>query len=266
MNKDSLLIERANSVVTLTLNRPMVGNAINLDLAQSLMEASRNCESDEKIRCVILTGVGKLFCGGGDIASFAEAGSRFPDLLRELLSYLQEAMVRFVRMKKPFITAVNGPAAGAGFSLAMLGDIVLAARSAHFSLAYSSIGLSPDLGSTWMLPRLVGLRRAQELSIMNRRISADEAAEIGLVTRVVDDAVLSDELKIVAATLSHAATGALGRTRNLLQRSFETSLEIQLEAETQAIIEYSKAAESREGIASFLAKRKPNFNARRDGS
>jgi 2-(1,2-epoxy-1,2-dihydrophenyl)acetyl-CoA isomerase len=154
---------------------------------------------------------------------------------------------------------INGPAAGAGFSLAILGDIALAARSAHFTLAYSSIGLSPDGGSTWMLPRLIGLRRAQELSIMNKRLSAEEALQMGLVTRVIDEASLRDEAKVVASQLAVAATRALGRTRSLLLRSFESSLDAQLDAESQAIVESSGDAESREGLAAFLAKRKPNF-------
>jgi 2-(1,2-epoxy-1,2-dihydrophenyl)acetyl-CoA isomerase len=259
MSDEPLLLERVGSVASLTLNRPTAGNSINLDLARSLMEASITCDDDNRIKCVVLTGAGKLFCGGGDVAEFAEAGSRLPALLRELLCCLHAAVIRLAHMNKPLVTVINGPAAGAGFSLAILGDIALAARSAHFTLAYSSIGLSPDGGSTWMLPRLIGLRRAQELSIMNKRLSAEEALQMGLVTRVIDEASLRDEAKVVASQLAVAATRALGRTRSLLLRSFESSLDAQLDAESQAIVESSGDAESREGLAAFLAKRKPNF-------
>jgi 2-(1,2-epoxy-1,2-dihydrophenyl)acetyl-CoA isomerase len=260
MSDQPLLVERAGGIATLTLNRPTVGNSINLSLARSLMEASIACDDDDAVRCVVLTGAGKLFCGGGDVRSFAEAGPKFPAFIQEVLSYLHVAIVRFLHMNKPLVTAINGPAAGAGFSLALLGDIALAARSASFVLAYGSIGLSPDGGSTWMLTRLVGLRRAQELAITNKRISSEEAAQMGLVTRIVEDAALRDEVRTVSAQLASAATGALGRTRNLLLQSFEASLEAQLEAESRAMVESSRSAESREGIGAYLEKRKPNYD------
>ena len=140
------------------------------------------------------------------------------------------------------------------------GDIVIAKRSAHFTLAYSAIGLSPDGGSTWLLPRLVGLRRAQELAIANRRFSADEAAAIGLITRAVDDEELEAETERVSRSLASAATSALGRTRALLQASFSATFESQMETEARAIAEASRGAEHREGVRAFLDKRKPDFS------
>ena len=128
-------------------------------------------------------------------------------------------------MAKPLLCVINGPAAGAGLSLAILGDYVLAARSAHFTLAYGGVGLSPDAGATWLLPRLIGLRRAQEMAVTNRRVGAEEAAQIGLVTRVVDDEALAAEADAIAATLAATASRSIGRTRQLLLASFETSLD-----------------------------------------
>ncbi len=258
---DTLLFERDGSIARLTLNRPDTANAINVELSRALMEAAITCDEDSAIRCVVLTGAGRMFCAGGDIAAFARAGDQMPALLKELTAYLHMAISRFMRMGKPMVTAVNGAAAGAGFSLAMLGDVALAARSAKFALAYGSIGLSPDGGATWVLPRLVGMRRAQELALLNKRITADEAAEMGLITRVVDDAALAGEVDLVAQGLANAATRALGRTRNLLLSSFSTSLEEQLEREARAISDSARDPERAEGVAAFTGKRRPDFTA-----
>jgi 2-(1,2-epoxy-1,2-dihydrophenyl)acetyl-CoA isomerase len=162
-------------------------------------------------------------------------------------------------MPKPLLVLVNGPAAGAGLSLALLGDVVLAARSAHFTAAYSAVGLTPDGGLSWTLPRLVGLRKAQEMILTNLRVTAAEAERIGLVTRMVDDELLVNEGAAIAASLSHSATAALADARMLLLGSFTASLESQLELESRTIGAAGARAESREGIAAFLQKRKPNF-------
>ena len=184
---DTVLFARAGAVATLTLNRPKAGNAINLELARALMERAIVCDEDESIRCVVLTGAGRMFCAGGDVTDFATAGEGTGALFKNLTAYLHMAVSRLARMRKPLLTAINGPAAGAGLSLAILGDLALAARSAHFTVAYPAIGLSPDGASTWLLPRLVGLRRAQELMLLNKRVGADEAAAMGLITRCVEE-------------------------------------------------------------------------------
>ena len=259
MSEQPILFERGGAVARLTLNRPQMGNAIDLPLAKALMEAAITCDEDDGIRCVVLTGAGRMFCAGGDISGFKAAGDGVPALLKELTSYLHMAVSRFARMGKPLVTVINGPAAGAGFSLAILGDIALAARSAHFTLAYTAIGLTPDGGATWLLPRLVGLKRAQELTLTNRRLTADEAAEMGLITRVVENEALNSEAAATAAQLSASATRALGRTRNLLLSSFGNGLEEQMELESRSIADSGRDTEGREGITAFLAKRKPDF-------
>jgi 2-(1,2-epoxy-1,2-dihydrophenyl)acetyl-CoA isomerase len=255
-----LRFERDGGIAKLTLNRPAVGNAIDVPMARALMEAAIVCDEDDSIRCVLLSGTGRLFCAGGDVGAFAAAGDAIPSLLKEITAYLHMAIARFARMGKPLVTAVNGPAAGAGLSLAILGDIALAARSAHFTLAYTAIGLSPDGGSTWLLPRLIGMRRAQELVMTNKRVAADEAASMGLITRVVEDADLAAEAQAVASRLAAGATVALGKSRNLLLASFAASLESHMEAESRAIAEAGRSSQGREGIKAFLEKRKPNFD------
>jgi 2-(1,2-epoxy-1,2-dihydrophenyl)acetyl-CoA isomerase len=259
MSEPVLLKERDGDVMTLRLNRPELGNAINVALATALHEAAIECDIDTGIRCVVLTGAGKMFCAGGDIGLFAESGDHIPDVLHELATWLHGAVSRLSRMNKPLITSINGAAAGAGLSLALLGDVALAAQSAKFAMAYGGIGLSPDGGSTWLLPRLVGLRRAQELAVANRRLTAEEAAAMGLVTRIVADADLAADTAATARTLADAATRAIGRTRQLLLSSFGNSLEEQLELEARSISEAGGAPEGREGVAAFLARRKPDF-------
>ena len=257
---DVLLRELQGGVLTLTLNRPDAGNAVDLELARALMLAAIECDEDRAIRCVVLTGAGRLFCAGGDIADFAAAGERTSALIKELTAYLHSAIARFARMEKPLITAVNGAAAGAGFSLAILGDIALASTAASFNLAYAGIGLSPDGGATWLLPRLIGLRRAQELMLTGERLSAAQAAALGLVTRTVEAAELAGEAAKLALRLAAGPMQALGRTRGLLLSSFCTSLETQMENEARAIAACAGGAEAREGLAAFLAKRAANYS------
>ncbi|MFW2830094.1 enoyl-CoA hydratase/isomerase family protein [Sphingomonas sp. ID0503] len=254
-----LLVEVEDGIARLTLNRPEAGNAINLEMARALVEASIRCQTDPAIRCVVLTGTGRLFCAGGDVSLFASAGDRISALLSELAGTLHMAVARLARMPKPLLVLVNGPAAGAGLSLAISGDVVLAGRSAHFTAAYGAIGLTPDGGMSWMLPRLVGLRRAQEIILTNRRIKAEEAEAIGLVTRLVDDDQLAAEGKAVATTLSEAAVGAIGAARALLQDSFGNGFESHLESETRSISAAGASAECKEGLAAFFAKRRPLF-------
>lgn len=259
MSDAPILVTIDGAVATLTLNRPAAGNTVNLPLAQALLEAAIRCESDATIRCVVLTGAGKLFCGGGDIGAFAGAGDQVPAFLNELAGTLHQAVARLMRMPKPLLVLVNGPAAGAGLSLAIAGDIVIAARSAHFTAAYGSVGLSPDGGMSWHLPRLVGMRKAQEMIIANRRVSAEEGAAIGLVSRMVEDADLAEEGAKQAAILTAAPTAAIGAARNLLLASFEGPFEGHLARETRAITASGATGECREGVAAFLERRKPDF-------
>ena len=254
----AVLVAVEDGIARLTLNRPDAGNAIDMALAEALVEAATRCETDAAIRCVVLTGAGRLFCAGGDIGLFTSAGD-VSAVLHTLASTLHGALVRFARMPKPLLVLVNGPAAGAGMSMALAGDVVLASRSAHFTAAYGGIGLTPDGGMSWLLPRLVGLRRAQDIILTNRRVKAEEAEAIGMVTRVVDEGELAEAGRAMAERLSAAPVQALGAARLLLQRSFSSELADQLAAEASAISAAGARPEAREGLAAFMAKRPPDF-------
>jgi 2-(1,2-epoxy-1,2-dihydrophenyl)acetyl-CoA isomerase len=259
MSEAPVLFTVADGIARVTLNRPDAGNAVDLAMARALLAASIRCQTDAEIRCVVLTGAGRLFCAGGDVGLFRSSGDRVDMMLSELAGTLHMALTRFARMAKPLLVLVNGPAAGAGLSLAIAGDVVLCGRSAHFTAAYATLGLTPDGGMSWLLPRLVGLRKAQEIILTNRRIKADEAEAIGLVTRTVEDEALTDEGDRLAAQLSQAAVGALGAARSLLRQSLESSFETQLEREAEAITRAGGAGECREGLAAYFDRRPPNF-------
>ncbi|MDX6008745.1 enoyl-CoA hydratase/isomerase family protein [Cupriavidus necator] len=256
---EQVILSVEGPVATIRLNRPEVGNSIDMGSAQALLKASIQCDQDPAIRCVILTGTGRLFCAGGDLETFRAAGDQVPGLLSELAGILHLAISRLQRMGKPLVVLVNGPAAGAGLSLAISGDIVLSARSAHFTAAYSAVGLSPDGGLTWNLPRLIGLRKAQEMVVLNKRVPSQQAEDIGLITRAVDDDKLLAEGIELAETLARSATGALGGTRRLLLETYEDGLEAHLEKEARSIAALSAGLEAREGISAFVGKRKPIF-------
>lgn len=259
MSEQSLLIERIGAVLRLTLNRPQVGNALDIPLAEALMKAAISADEDDDVRAILITGSGRLFCAGGDVAAFGGAGDKLPTFLKEITAYLHVAITRLIATNKPVISAINGAAAGAGVGLALVGDIVLLGSSAQLNVAYTAIGLSPDGGTSWLLPRLVGLRKAQELCLTNRRVAADEAEKMGLATRVVPDAELQDEALALANKLASGATGALGATRHLLRNSFSNGIEAQLELEGQNIAKLGRSRDGREGIAAFIAKRPPVF-------
>ena len=257
---DTLLVEKNGSIVRLRLNRPQAGNAIDLELAQALYEAAVDCDLDDRVRCVVISGSGRMFCVGGDVRKLHAAGAQLPSLLEQITGPLHAAYARLARMAKPVITAIHGPAAGAGVGLACIGDIALAASTASFTLAYSALGLSPDGGATWLLPRLIGLRRTQELYLTNQRVAAAEAARIGLVTRVVDDADLGAQVQDLAATLAGSAVGAVGRTKRLLLDGDGLDLDAQLNAEASAIVAQGASQEAGDGVSAFIERRRPCFS------
>ena len=259
MPYETLLFDVADNVAHITMNRPDSANTLNAALAHDLMMAAIRCDEDAGIRAVILTGAGKMFCAGGDLKTFATFGAETGMKLKEITTYLHAATSRFMRMDAPLIVAVNGIAAGAGMSLAVAGDLAIAARGAKFTMAYTAAGLSPDGSSSWFLPRLIGLRRTQELMLTNRMLDAAEALEWGLVGQVVDDDALADTAMDLARRLASGPTLAYGAVKTLLVDSFTNSLETQLELEARMIAKTAQTDDGREGIAAFVAKRKPTF-------
>ncbi|MES2302048.1 MAG: enoyl-CoA hydratase-related protein [Pseudomonadota bacterium] len=262
MSDSPVLLTHDGAVAIVTLNRPSAGNTVDMALAVALEQVVDAVIADDAVRCVVLTGAGKLFCGGGDIGAFAAAGSEASAFLHGLATALHRSVLKLAGMAKPLVTLVNGPAAGAGLSLAISGDIVLASAQAHFTAAYGAVGLTPDGGMSWLLPRLVGLRAAQDIILTNRRIDAEEAVRIGLITRAVSSEALMTEGLAIAHRLANGATQAIGGARALLASSFHHDFAEHLEAEAARIGVAGDGAEASEGIAAFLDRRKPDFSGR----
>jgi len=262
MSYEQILFEIEGAVARITLNRPKAANGLDMQMARELMYAALECDERPEVRAVVLTGAGKMFCAGGDLKSFAAYGDEISTRLKEITTYLHAATSRFARMDAPLITAVNGMAAGAGMSLAVAGDLVLAGESAKFTMAYTAAGLSPDGSSSFYLPRLIGMRKTQELMLTNRRLSAAEALEWGMVSRVVPDAELADQSMELARELAQGATLAYGTVKKLLLTSFNESLETQMELEARGIAASGRSEDGREGITAFLEKRAPRFQGR----
>ena len=249
--------ERAGRVLTITLDRPGQANALDMSTACQLRDAVGLI--DDGVGCVLLRAEGVNFCVGGDIRAFA-AAPELGKFLGELASVVHDAVLGLASAAAPVVAAVNGWAAGAGMSLAACADITLAAESARFSSAYTGIGLSPDCGLTWTLPRLVGRARAADLMLTNRPIDAAEAASIGLVARVVADDSLQAQARAMAVELASGPTAAFGRIRNLLDASDRSTLADQLDAEAASIAASADHPEGRAGVAAFTAGGKPVFH------
>jgi 2-(1,2-epoxy-1,2-dihydrophenyl)acetyl-CoA isomerase len=262
MAYETIGYETRDSVATITLNRPRAYNALNLTLARELFAAALAADEDAAVRCVVVTGAGTAFCAGGDVKDFAAAGAQAGLLIKELTTYLHGAISRLCRAAKPVIVGVNGIAAGGGMGLALSGDLVVAAASARFTMAYAGIGASPDLSSSYSLPRLVGMRRAIELYVTNRVLSAAEAVEWGLITRVYPDAEFPGAFAVLARELAVGPTLAFGRAKRLFQDSTAETLETQMELEAQAIAASAHTEDFQHAVAAFAAKGPVTFRGR----
>ncbi len=250
-------------IAWLTLDRPQAGNAVDLAMAQALLHAASTCDADASIDCVVLTGAGKTFCVGGDLQAFL--AEEVQTSISELVGVLHLAVSRFARMSKPLVVLVNGAAAGAGLSLALLGDVVLASSAASFIPAYGKLGVSPDGGLSWLLPRLVGLRRAQQILLTGRSLTATDAEAIGLITSVVEAHDLDAAGWRTARDLAKAATAAVAATRELLLSSLCSPFEAHLDAEARAIVRLGGAEDAQEGVRAFLERRAPDFKGAAHG-
>jgi 2-(1,2-epoxy-1,2-dihydrophenyl)acetyl-CoA isomerase len=252
-----LIVEERDGVATITLNRPDAFNALDLALGRELFEAALAVDEDPTVRCVVLTGAGRAFCAGGDVKAFADNLARIGVLIKELTTYLHGAISRLARSDKPVLTAVNGVAAGGGFSLALSADLVVAAESARFTMAYSKIAATPDGSSSYFLPRLVGLRRAMELYFTNRVLTAREALDWGLVSRVVPDGELRSAVDTLSRELAQGPSKAFGSAKRLFHQSTWESLETQMELEAQSIAAMGHTEDFRAGVTAFANKQPP---------
>jgi 2-(1,2-epoxy-1,2-dihydrophenyl)acetyl-CoA isomerase len=251
-------IDIRDRVAMVTLDRPAASNALTLEAARELLAAALRCEADPQVRAVVLSGAGRHFCFGGDLRAMREQGDGAAAYINELTTHLHAAISAFARMRAPVIAAVNGTAAGAGVGLVCAADLALCGRGSKFSLAYTGVGLTPDGSVSFLLPRIVGLRRAMELLLLNRVLGAEEALGWGLVNQVVDDADLAAEAQALAARLAAGPTEAFGATKRLMQAQ-APGLETQMALEGRTIAAMSVHPHGREGMAAFIEKRPAKY-------
>jgi 2-(1,2-epoxy-1,2-dihydrophenyl)acetyl-CoA isomerase len=245
-------------VATVGMNRPESLNALDVELLQELSDCFSNCQDDPEVKAVILKGEGNSFCAGGNIKSMKQASSR-PHLLRTTTLHAHSVTSTIWRMPKPVIAAVHGSVTGAGFALALACDLIIAAEGTRFGTAYLAIGLSPDGGTTFLLPKVMGLQRAKYLTFMSEIIDVSTGQQLGFVSRVVKREELANEACKIAEKLAEGPTWAIIKTKELFNRSYSQDLETQLEAERRGIVFCSGTQDFDEGLNAFFAKRPPKY-------
>lgn len=254
-----LQLERAGGVATLRFNRPDALNAVDVPMAQALLRAAQTLAADGSVRAIVLCGAGKAFMAGGDLATLR--GDPLQGAA-DLLEPLNAALMVFAAMDAPLIAQVHGVAAGAGLSLMLQADFVFAAEGTRFNLAYVNLGTSCDVGASWALPRLVGLRRALEIAMLGETLSSADAQRLGLVNRVLAAADLDAEVSAFAQRLAKGPTVALGHLRRLMRESFERDLAAQLAAEAAAFADCARTEDFKAGIEAFFTKQSAQFKGR----
>lgn len=252
--------EKAKGVLKLTLNRPDKYNSFVREMALALQDELRQAAADEGIRAIYLTGNGKAFCAGQDLAEATDPNG--PELTKIVTEHYNPIILQIRSLEKPVVCAVNGVAAGAGANIALAGDVCVAAESASFIQAFSKIGLIPDSGGTYTLPRLIGQQKASALMMLGDKVSATAAEQMGMIYKVFPDAEFEEASMKIAQTLAQMPTLALARTKELLNRSFENNLEDQLNLEDRYQTECGQSHDYAEGTKAFLEKRKPVFKGR----
>ena len=255
---DSVLVSLDSGVLRITLNRPEKLNAFNPALHKGLADAMSRAESEAAIRCLLITGAGRGFCAGQDLGE-RDMKATTIDLGSGLETWYNPLVKRMRALPKPIVCAVNGVAAGAGANFALACDLVLAARSASFIQAFVKIGLVPDCGGSYFLPRLAGTQRAMALAMTGERLSAQDAVRWGLIWKCVDDAQLGAEAEKISRQLASGPTKSLGLIKQAIYSSANNDLAAQLDLERDLQREIGKGSDYREGVAAFLEKRKPEF-------
>jgi 2-(1,2-epoxy-1,2-dihydrophenyl)acetyl-CoA isomerase len=259
-----LLIDLADGVATLTMNRPEARNAFSPEMRAGLDAAFHGFENDDAVRCVVLRGAGEHFMAGGDVKGFASIlsdneSADVRDLLLHRIHTLHTIMFAMRRLPKPIVASVRGAAAGAGVSLAACCDLIIAAEDAFFTLAYTRIGTSPDGGSTYALPRALGVKKTMEMALLGERLDAETMARFGLVNFVVPTSDLEAETDELARRLAAGPTRAYGHAKRLIYGSFENQMERQLQMEAEAFADCATTLDFREGVTAFLEKRPAAF-------
>lgn len=245
----TVITEFRNGVAIVRLNRPQNGNSLNLAMCAELKSTFKDLSSNDEVGAVLFTGEGRLFCTGGDVAAMAAADDKAA-FISELASAAHEAVLEIARFPKPIVSAIHGPSAGAGISFALLTDYVVAGPKATFTTAYVAIGLTPDCGQSWLLPRAIGVQRALDLTLTTRTVSRDEALELGIVAKPSDDP-FATALEI-AQKFASRATGALGQARKLIRQSDSTDFQAHLDLEAATITQAAASPEAAELITQAL--------------
>jgi 2-(1,2-epoxy-1,2-dihydrophenyl)acetyl-CoA isomerase len=260
MAEDSVVVTMEGQVAVLRLNEPRSMNALSAGVREALTRDVHRLLDDAQVRCLLVTGTDGAFCAGGDIRSMDDR--RPTDTRARMHRHYRGWASRLLRAEKPVVMAINGAAAGAGVSLALMGDIVIASRTAYFTTAFSKLGVVPDLGLLATLPRAVGMARARDMLLTSRKVPAEEALQMGLVARVTEPALLMPVALEAAQALANGPTVSLGLIKRLLQRAYDHSIDEFLEAEGFAQAVAMTTQDFEEGLAAFKAKRKPQFRGK----
>jgi 2-(1,2-epoxy-1,2-dihydrophenyl)acetyl-CoA isomerase len=257
-----IVFTRHDGIARIRFNRPSALNAIDEDTARSLCSIADELASSRDVRVIVMNGAGPAFMAGGDLSCFHQDKARAAQTADAIIKPLNVALMTLASLPQPVIASVHGAVAGAGVSIALACDLCIAATGTQFNLAYARIGASPDAGSTWSLPRVVGTRKALELALLAESLSAEEALRLGIVNRVVPRNVLEEETEILARRLAGGPAFAYGRIKRLINSSFEKGLEDQLDAEREAFCACAGTADFGEGLDAFFEKRRPVFRGR----
>ena len=254
-----VLLAVDEGVATLSFNRPQVFNAMDAEMMIQFRTAAEQVQRDSAVRAVVLRGEGKAFLAGGDVGLFHQRIQELPDMIVRWGREMHFAILALRRADKPVLASVHGACAGAGFSILCAADLAVAADNAYFSLAYTKIGASPDGGSTHFLPRLVGYKKAMELTLLADRFDANKARDLGLVNWVVPADQLTPETQRIARELARGPTVAYGEAKRLMNQSLDRSIDTQMEEELAAFARCARTHDLAEGVAAFVEKRKPAF-------
>jgi 2-(1,2-epoxy-1,2-dihydrophenyl)acetyl-CoA isomerase len=261
---DPMILSNLNDgVFTITLNRPDKLNSFNFEMADQLKELLHRAESDDEVRCILMTGEGRAFCAGQDLAEATEVSDDPDRDLSEIVHHTYIPIIKGIReLEKPIVCAVNGTAAGAGANIALACDIVIASEEAKFIQSFSQIGLIPDSGGTYILPRLIGLARATALTFLGEKVMAKEAVEIGMIWKAFPADQFMDEAQAIASKLAKMPTKGFGLTKRGFNAGFSNNLEEQMQLEAELQAEAGKTHDYNEGVQAFMEKRRPEFKGK----